>query len=98
MRDFSSIPKQRRRWCAIIRIDLWRKGFRAKGTHWILRLNGLQRKKPGGNVMCRVNASDTSSCDEFSIVVKHKTEKSYNPRGSESNQVKEYQNLLSRAS
>ena len=40
---------------------------------------------------------DIYAADEFSIVIKPQTESSYNRKGAEANQVKEFGNLASRA-
>ena len=59
-------------------------------------MDALQRTRSvDGRV--RISAEDSYCADEFSIVIKPKTEKSYNRKGSESNQVKELQELSSRA-
>ena len=63
---------------------------------WFLRLDALQRKR-SINGKCRVSPENTYAADEFSIVIKHKAETSYNIRGAECNHVKELQDLASRA-
>ena len=45
----------------------------------------------------RIADEDSYCYDEFSIVIKHKSTASYNRKGTEANQVKELQDLASRA-
>ena len=61
-----------------------------------MRLDALQRKG-AVNGHCRISANHSYAADEFSIVIKPKTETSYNMKGAESNQVKEHPELASRA-
>ena len=63
---------------------------------WFLRLDALQRKRSVDG-MNRISDEDTYCCDEFLIVINPKTSTCYNRRGAEANQVKEVQNLSSRA-
>ena len=63
---------------------------------WFLRLDNLQRKTSIEG-KCRIADEDIYCCDEFSIVIKPKTTTSYNRKGAEANQVKELQDLASRA-
>ena len=63
---------------------------------WFLRLDNMQRKRI--HFLDKRIADEDSYCyDEFSIVIKPKTATSYNRKGAESNQVKEPQDLASRA-
>ena len=63
---------------------------------WLLRLDALQRRRnPIGAK--RIEDEDSYCCDEFSIVIKAKSKTSYNRKGAEANQVKEVQDLTSRA-
>ena len=61
-----------------------------------MRLDALQRKRNSFRSK-RIADEDSYCCDEFSIVIKAKSKTSYNRKGAESNQVKEVQDLTSRA-
>ena len=63
---------------------------------WFLHLDALQHKRVGMDGK-RIADKDSYCCDEFSIVIKPKTTTSYNRKGAEANQVKELQDLASRA-
>ena len=63
---------------------------------WFLHLDALQHKRVGMDGK-RIADKDSYCCDEFFIVIKPKTTTSYNRKGAEANQVKELQDLASRA-
>ena len=63
---------------------------------WFLRLDALHRKRSVDGSW-GIAKEDTYAADEFSIVIKKKTETSYNMKGAEANHVKELQDLASRS-